>query len=333
MEALAVKALDLPAEAWLPEGKSAAVCFTIDDVHPGKLSDAYEAGGDLSRGALSHVEWLLERHVYLHVTLFTTPDWREIAPVPTRKLLQKIPVLRDRVMLARTLPAGTMRLDRHPEFVRYLKSLPRTEIGLHGLYHIHTGPKIFQEFQDESVERCVGCLAEAMAIFRAAELPHVAGMTPPGWDAPPNLLEAMRRVGLRFVASARDIRTAVAPDALADMSGLRGVSLIRPQILRGCELIHFTTNFQATSPIERAREILRHGGLLVIKGHIVRNALGFIMLDGIDGVYCNFLDLLFAAIAREFGDRVWWTSMGRIAARIDAKWLAESRAREGATAC
>ena len=67
---------------WLPDHHDAAVTFSIDDVHPGRSSDAYEAGGDLGDGALGHVAWLLERHPQLRVTLFTTPDWRELSPNP-----------------------------------------------------------------------------------------------------------------------------------------------------------------------------------------------------------------------------------------------------------
>lgn len=317
-----VAVTDLPSEAWLPPGKTSGVCFTIDDVHPGKSTDAYEAGGDLGRGALGHVEWLLDRHPNLWVTLFTTADWRELDPLPSRKLLGRVPFLRDRVMLSSTLAGPTMRLDRHPEFAQYLTGLPRTEIALHGLHHMHVGRSIFQEFQDESVAECRTTLRSVLEIFEAAGLNPVPGMTPPGWNAPPNLLVAMAEVGLRFVASARDIRTEVTTDAVATMSGLSGVSLTRPQLLTDTQLVHFTTNFQATSPIERARQILGGGGLLAIKGHIVKDARGYIMLDGIDGVYSNFLDLLFSAIERESGEAVCWTSMGQVAERIDA-WRAK----------
>jgi len=62
---------------WLPEPYEAAVTLSIDDIHPGRSSDAYEAGGDLGEGALGHVAWLLERHPQLRVTLYTTADWRE----------------------------------------------------------------------------------------------------------------------------------------------------------------------------------------------------------------------------------------------------------------
>src|SRR5271165_4616845 len=95
---------------WLPPGKRGAVCFSIDDIHPGTSSGPYEAGGDLGRGALGHVEWLLERHPQLRVTLFTTPDWREISPWPTRTILARMPFLRDRVYLTRVRRRGEMRL-------------------------------------------------------------------------------------------------------------------------------------------------------------------------------------------------------------------------------
>ncbi len=310
----------VPREAWLPPGKSAAVCFTIDDVHPGRSTDAYEAGGDLDQGALGHVTRLQERHPELWVTLITTAHWREISPVPTRRLHARIPFVRDRVMLAPILPEGTMRLDRHPGFAAYLAGRPRTEVGLHGLYHVHAGPRIFQEFQDEDADALTAALTKATAIFRAAGISIVPGMNPPGWDASPALLEAMRRVGLRFVASARDIRTEPTPDALTAMSGMQGVSLLYPELLPG-GLIHFTNNFQATSTVERATAILRAGGLLAIKGHVVKNAAGFVMADGIDAAYCGYLDEVLARLKGEFGEGLWWTSMGQVAARVDA-WLA-----------
>lgn len=307
-----------PARDWLLPGKSAAVCFTIDDVHPGKSTDAYEAGGDLDKGALGHVARLLDRHPEAKVTLFTTADWREISPSIERPLLAKLPLVRDRVMLARTLPEGTMRLDRHPEFVAWLKAHPRMEVGLHGLHHIHVGRSIHVEFQEQSRRECVRMLRDALYVFDRAGLPHARGMCPPGWNAPPALLQAMVDVGLRFVASARDIRTAPEPSALTAMSGIQGVPLLEPAFIEDSQLVHLPTNFQATSPLERALRIIDRGGLLSIKGHAVKNAMGFIALDGIDGVYTNFLDLLFSELERRYGASLWWTTMGEIAGRLCA---------------
>lgn len=299
---------------WLPPGKQAAVCFTIDDVHPGRASDHYDGGGDLGKGALGHVAQLLERHPYLHVTLFTTADWREISPRPS-PILSKIPIVRERMYLSRVLPEGARRIDRHPEFIAYLKSLPRTEVGLHGLHHIHPGPLLHVEFQDEPAQAHRTKLRRMLEIFDAAKLPYVRGMCPPGWNAPPSLLAVMDELDFDFVASARDIKTDISPDAMANMSGLKGVPLMYPSLV-GKKLIHFTTNFQATSRYERAKAIVDAGGLLAVKGHIVKDALGYIAVDGIDGVYCNFLDLLFDRLHREYGESLWWTTMGQIASQV-----------------
>jgi hypothetical protein len=303
---------------FLPEGKRAAVVFTIDDVHPGRSSDAYEAGGDLGAGALGHVERLLEQHPDLHVTLFTTADWRELSPVPTRKLLARVPGLRDRVYLTRILPEGTMRLDRHPGFVSYLRSLPRTEVALHGLHHVHRGPRVPVEFQDQDAATCAAMLRSAFAIFESAGLDRPRGMTPPGWNVPGGLAAAMVAVGLDYVASARDIRTPVETGATASMSGLHGVPLYAPASIESGRLVHVPANFQATNPIERAIDIVEAGGLLSVKAHIVKTAFGHVQLDGMDDLYRNYLDALFGELRRRYGDSLWWTTAGELAARTRA---------------
>jgi hypothetical protein len=307
----------LPKRDFLPPGKRGAVVFTIDDVHPGSSREYYDGGGDLEKGALGHVQTLLERHPYLHVTLFTTADWREISP-RTSPLLGRIPIVRDRMYLSRVRPEGTLRIDQHPAFLRYLRSLPRTEIGLHGLHHIHPGPLLHVEFQDEPLAEQREKLRKMLAIFDSSGIPYVRGMCPPGWNAPTSLLHAMRELDFTFVASARDIKTPVTAEATTAMSGLSGAPLIYPAFVNGSSLVHIATNFQATSRYERAREILEAGGVLAVKAHIVKDALGYIAIDGVDAVYCNFLDLLFDRLHREFGESLWWTTMGVLAGRVRA---------------
>jgi hypothetical protein len=294
-----------------PEGRKAAVVFTIDDVFPGRSTDAYEAGGDLDAGVLGHLARLLDRHPQLRATLFTTADWREISPVPTRKIPRGTPWVREPGFRAPLLPKGTMALDRHPAFVAFVRSLPRTDVQLHGLHHVHPGPRIPVEFQAQDRAACREILDEALAIFARAGLPRPTGMTPPGWNAPDPLVDAMADAGLTWVASARDIRSDPTPGALAQMSGRTGVPLASPARLR--RLLHVPTNFQATTPIERALAILDAGGLLSIKAHAIKNALGFVALDGLDAVYANLLDLLFRVLNERYGEDLWWTDMASVA--------------------
>lgn len=317
---------------WLPSGKQAALCFSIDDVHPSTSNDLYEAGGDLDRGALGHVQWLVRRHPKLRVTLFTTADWREVKPTPAFPLLSRIPVVGGYSYRAQIRPKGTMALDRHPEFVEFLRSEPGFEVGLHGLHHMHPKRISPVEFQEQDRAECRQALEEAIAIFAAADLPFAAGMTPPGWNAPPALLEAMADVGLTFVASARDILTPVTPDAKTSMSGMKGVALCAPEPILDGRLLHIPSNFQATNPIDRAFQIIEAGGLLSIKGHIIKDCCGHVALDGIDPLYRNYLDTVLTAIEARYGDAIWWTSMGEIAERMAAGRSAQAAPRAAAGA-
>ncbi|MEO8380615.1 MAG: DUF2334 domain-containing protein [Acidobacteriota bacterium] len=289
---------------WLPDAKRAAVCLSVDDVHPAPSAAA----------ALAHLQWLQQRHPALRVTLFTTPDWRTLDPYPTRKALARIPILRDHVYTVRVHPKGTFRLDRHEAFCTLLRDWPGAETALHGLHHVRPGRTPVLEFAGRSRSQCRSMLDEAMQLFRKANLPLVPGMCPPGWHSPPALLTAMRDAGLRFVASARDLETAISPEALANGSGLTGVSLLHPQRLES-GLLHFPTNFQATSSIERATQILECGGLLSIKAHLLAESGSYRALDGLTESYRQSLDRLFCTIEDRFGETLWWTSMGEMASR------------------
>lgn len=297
---------------WKPPGKKAAVCFTIDDIHPAKSTDFYEAGGDLEKGALGLVKWLLDRHPQLKVTLFTTANWREISPVPTRKVLAAIPGLRDKFYLSKRYKKDTMNLERHPEFVQFLNGMERAEIGFHGLYHVHKGLKIPVEFQNQSEAEFKVILEEMVRIFNASGLSHVKGICPPGWNAPDQLLDQLIEHDFDFVASARDIFSEVSKEAKTNMSGVKGVPLIYPARIKNNKIIHFPTNFQANSKIERAKQIIDNSGLLSIKAHIVKSVFGYIAIDGVDELYMNYLDVLLTNLENEYGDDLWWTSMGEI---------------------
>ncbi len=301
---------------WLPEGKTAAVCFSIDDVHPGRATDPYEAGGELGNGVLKHVLWLLERHPALHVTLFVAADWRQLSPFLSHRLLAKIPRVRDHIFLTPVRAKGTMRLDRHQHFVRFLKELPRTHVGLHGLYHVHTGLAPSIEFQNESVEECTRVLQEAMRVFRAADIEFVPGLCPPAWNAPPNLTKAMAALGLRFVASARDVRTPIARDATTQMSGMKDMSLLYPQLIEDGRLVHLTSNFSANNPIDRAFHIVEANGLLAVKAHIIKSGFGHVAVDGLDELFRNYLDAVFSELERRYGDALWWTSFDEVSQRV-----------------
>jgi len=315
---------DRIAGTWLPQGKQAALCFSIDDVHPATSVDPYEAGGDLERGALGRLSWLLGRHPRLRVTLFVTPDWRPLDLHPTRRLLARLPVLGRRVHLAPVRAKGDMQIDRFPRFVTYLNSLPRTEVAPHGLHHLHPGPRLTVEFQEQDREECARLLRRALQIFDAAGITYVRGFAPPGWNLTEPLAGALADLKFAFVCSERDLITVPTPEATARSAGPRSFPLLRPGFIHDGRVVQFTHNFQATSRIERALDIIRVRGLLAIKAHVFKTGRGHTMLDGLDDLYCNYLDMLFSELDRRFGEGLWWTSFGQVAARLQGAQPAAS---------
>ena len=298
---------------FLPAGKKAAICFSMDDVHPGKSSGVYDAGGDLASGKLGMVQDLLNRHRDLKLTIFLTADWRMISPFPTRKLLAAIPYLRDRIYLAPIQPKGTNRLHKHPEFLSYLKQLPNMDIAFHGLYHCHKGLKTNLEFQNQGKAEFLEILQEIEQEFKICSIDYAKGLCPPNWLAPEPLVEAMVENNFNYLASARDLFTAISPDAKANMSGLKGVSLIYPELIANRKLVHIPENFNATRSIQRAIDIIENNGILSIKAHIVKDLVGHILYDGVDEVYMNYIDTLLIILKDRYGDQLWFASMDEIA--------------------
>jgi hypothetical protein len=304
----------LSSTAWLPAGFTGAVCLSVDDVHP-TAGDSTRSHGEMARQALRHLERLLERHPKLHATLFTTPDWRSRGVVASNGLRHRIPVLRDLVYRVQPLPRGTLRLDRHPAFVSHLRAMPRTDVGLHGLHHVRRGPRHVEEFAGRTRVECERMLLQGQRIMADAGIMAVPGITPPGWSAPPALLEAMAGLDMRFISSARDLETPIASEARTHGSGLRDVSLIHPQVLPYGRLVHIPTNFQATSTADRAMAILQHGGVLAIKAHLLTRLGSYQALDGLSDSYIDMLDRLFTAIEDRFGNAIWWPTMTALAAQ------------------
>ena len=303
-------------EDWLRADKSCAVCVSIDDVHAGTSKDPYEGGGDLESGVLGRVKRLLKEDDNVQLTLFVTPDWRMISPIPTDSWHAANQLSRERLYPSRVHKRGTLSLLKHPALVAYAKSLPRTEIALHGLHHIRKGRQHPAEFAGISKRDCTTKLVEALRIMSSAGISDVVGLCPPRWDASEALVAAAREVSLLYVASARDIVTPIAREAVTNMSGARGASLLRPCRWRSNGMMQIPTNFQATSQRERAFRILELGGLLSIKAHAVSDLQGHIMLDALNESYVDTLLELFRTIKDRFGTSIWWTNMRGISQPI-----------------
>jgi hypothetical protein len=260
---------------------------------------------------LGRLERLLAQHPQLRVTLSVTPEWRPVQLV-RKGVLSRLPVLASKVYHIDLNPPGRFRVDRFPEFVAYLNGLPRTDVAIHGLHHVHRGPRFAVEFQDQTYDECLEIVGTAVTILTQAGLRFVRGFVPPGWGLTPALTRALDDGGFSFVCSARDIRTGIQRGARSGMSGLHGVSLLEPELI-GDTLVHIPTNYQATSDFSRADSIVECNGLLSIKAHIFKEAGGHTMVDGLNASYADRLSALFTKLESTYGDSLWWASLDQIA--------------------
>ncbi len=69
---------------------------------------------------------------------------------------------------------------------------------------------------------------------------------------------------------------------------------------------------------------------MAIKAHAVKKVFGYISDDGLDINYRNFLDMLLTVLEDRYGDSLFWTSMGDIAARaFNDRMLSEKNGAAG----
>jgi hypothetical protein len=304
----------LKSHKFYPDSKHAAVVVSFDDVHPDINGVVHDSGTVSNDGVLRAIASLQQKHPQLVVTLFTVPHWREKNPFPTRRWLSRLPIWNRYFYLAPVWPEQVLSLEGHPEFCRYLGSLPRVEIAVHGLYHVSKGQPVFEEFRRLSFKECLRRLERAEAIFARAELSYVKGFSPPGWEVSPALLRALQMRHYQYLASARDLKTEINAGAVSNASGMHDLPLLFPARVPGTDIIHIPANWSRTSTMERADRILDLGGVLSIKGHAVKQEYGYTAVDGLDEAYYHYLDELFCHIEQRWGESLWWTSMGDLSA-------------------
>ncbi len=300
-----------------PEHKTAAVVFSIDDIHPASSINGYEAGGDLAKGVLGRLRQLTVEHSDFCATLFVTADWRAKSPYPNlqNRILNYIPGMGAHFGALPQWPEGFMSLDRHPDFVSYLDTIPRIEIGSHGLTHVGLGKNLIREFLGLSENEIRKRVSKIAQIFQNAGLKKPAGFCPPGWGYNELLLKVIPDFGYSYIACSRDLNTPIKRDAVCNESGIKNVSLVNPCFLPGSKIVHIPSNWSVTCNLDRAYQIIESGGVLSIKAHAVKKMGTYVSADGLDDACQNYLSKLFHSLKSRFGNSIWWTTMKELAVR------------------
>jgi peptidoglycan/xylan/chitin deacetylase (PgdA/CDA1 family) len=305
-----------------PYGNVAALSIGIDDVHPESSLDPEKVdfGGDMDYGNFRYLNELISEMNQIKITLFVTPNWIARPDWPSGKLS----FLRLLFRRVHSYPINTFKIDheKYKSWCTWLANKVLTgkfEVALHGLYHYNPISRFTsQEFSGESLKGCLQKLDEAEKILDNAKIPYVKGLRPPGWGITKELLEALIKKRYLFLAGSSDFKTRISPEAKSNGAGLRGTSLLYPNLYRR-SLVLLTANCYANQ-VQRALQIASAEGLILLHSHIAGKTFGlnYVSLKFVEGV-----KKIIRAVTSKFGNAIWFASLGEI-----AKWWL---AKEGTT--
>lgn len=89
-----------------------------------------------------------------------------------------------------------------------------------------------REFLGKTVSESRLKIRKSIKIFKRAEMPFTMVFSPSGWHITDNLIEALVDERFGYVAGSFDSNGYVNPTAKSQMSGIKGVDLFFPTLLR-----------------------------------------------------------------------------------------------------
>jgi hypothetical protein len=312
-----------------PYGKHAAFSIAVDDVHPESSDDpdGVDFGGNQDGGKFGFLKRLLADHPDLGITLFLVPSWEDRMSIPlwryTKHLdpLAQVTLFRSRRLLklarkaktVRRYPEGRFRIDRESfrdwcVWLAELAGTPNYEVALHGLTHFGTSVESSsKEFFGLSFPECLRKLETAEEIVQNCGIPFVRGFRPPAWEIGKNLLVALIQRGYIFVAGSADYSSPVSANATTQGYGLKGVSLLMPEMREG--LLVIPSNIEALDEF-RVLRILEKGGLVVVDVHVAKTGYG---MSHLSADWCDSASRLISRVKKELPKGVWFSKLGDIA--------------------
>lgn len=281
------------------------IVFGIDDVCPQKAGDAgKDFGGDLEEGVLGKLIDFAKEFPKIKYTLFITPNYVFRAQIRYFSLVQKTAKkffgLKFASGLARHWQGEPFRLDKHPEFCKFLKNYSRKglfSLELHGFNHFHAFLHHPQEFYDLKLNECNERIQKSIDLFKKAGFQKPLVFAPPGWFIGGNLLEALKANGFKFVAGSIDNSASIEKNSFSKGSGLQGVSAYKPQKVN--DLVNIPRNFDLRfGTKDKAMQLMQLNGILGIQAHTAEEGI----MNAITGESMNNLRNALLALEKEYGN-------------------------------
>jgi peptidoglycan/xylan/chitin deacetylase (PgdA/CDA1 family) len=239
------------------------IAWGIDDVRP----DTY------CTASLKLLNDFMETYP-VKITFFVTADW-VYQPPPNFWKYDYFGIF-PRFFRLKSLPSGTLRIDKHREWF----NLPQNfAIAAHGLHHFRQARWPATEFNGLGYDESFTRIKAMKELFESIGITPV-GFSPPGWAVTDDMLLALKNLGFKYVGGSADTVCKVDELSRSSEAGIKGVSPFCPQEIGG--LLNIPRNWDiATSDFERGIRIADNGGIVSLHSHMVADYFGEKLRNGI----------------------------------------------------
>ena len=286
----------------LPDGKDFAFCITLDDLHPENVSDleGLDFGSDVTKPPMRVLGELFSKIPEIKTTIFTVPNWQDRSDWPNEIFFP----LRKLFRVRRGYSTDYFKVS-DKKFSNWVSAVSNfypgnIEIATHGLSHHNKNLKYArsQEFLGLDGSEVTNKLAEMVSILGTSGLSYHRGFRPPGWGVTEELTFELNELGFSYIAGEFNFKDAVGDDS----------DFITPVVLEN-GIVSFTANCYPDQT-QRAVEIARRGGALVVHAHLAKTEFG---LKYVDKEIVKNIEVMLREIYYQTGMNPWFCTLGELA--------------------
>lgn len=289
----------------LPSDKDFAFCVTLDDLHPesSKDSEKLDFGFSPKLGPRAVLKQLLTDFPEIKATLFAVPNWIDRSDLPSGILFFLRKIFRKR----RNYPENKFNITdaKFTDWVRELNDFypQNVEIAAHGLVHHNSNKKYArsQEFLGLSADESRDKIFKMTETFDKSGLRYTKGFRTPGWGANPEIYQVLSETGYIYTANTFNFREKVTRES----------EFIWPEKSDN-GLLNYTANCYPFQ-IDRAVQIAKEGGVVVVHAHLAKTEYGLVSLDE------NFISdirKMLKEIYFQTGRQPWFCTLGELTRQI-----------------
>lgn len=294
-----------------PFNSDCAFIIGLDDLHPEGIEDEerLDFGKDFDGKFWTRINTLIREIPEIKITLFTPAAWVDRSNFPSgifwplRKIYSKRRSYNDGFDLNKS---------KYRNWVKNVNNLVKKGniiLAYHGLSHHNDNKKYAasQEFPGLSHKETDSRVNEMLHIIKNSGLPFVKGFRSPGWGTTDYLDQALGKNNFLYTANSTDFYSKNLEEKNRG-TGIKGQTIIGMTYAKN-GIPNFTANCYSDQ-IERAVDIAKKKGIIVVHGHIAKTIFG---IRYVDKHFVSNIQKMVNEIRNQTLAHIWFTSFDEVA--------------------